>query len=146
MIIKALLLWTFSVSGIRVGLKMLTVLFIGGASGSAQLLGCQRTDGAGRFDISRLHFQKNQGFASFCPMVMLFFSALCPAAWHAQARPWGSSPSAHFFRTNGAKKPCGFWARLFGMFGEENHPTNGGKESKTDCECTGRIQLFSQEL
>jgi len=33
--------------GIRVGLKMLTVLFIGGASGSAQLLGCQRTDGAG---------------------------------------------------------------------------------------------------
>jgi len=33
--------------GIRVGLKMLTMLFIGGASGSAQLLGCQRTDGAG---------------------------------------------------------------------------------------------------
>eukprot|EP00435_Cladocopium_sp_Y103_P013945 s3795_g3.t1 len=35
--------------GIRVGLKMLTVLFIGGASGSVQLLGCQRTDGAGLF-------------------------------------------------------------------------------------------------
>jgi len=33
--------------GIRIGLKTLTVLFIGGASGSAQLLGCQRTDGAG---------------------------------------------------------------------------------------------------
>jgi len=33
--------------GIRVGLKMLTVLFIGGASGSAQLLGCQQNDGAG---------------------------------------------------------------------------------------------------
>ena len=26
---------------------MLTVLFIGGASGSAQLLGCQQNDGAG---------------------------------------------------------------------------------------------------
>ncbi|CAK9032585.1 unnamed protein product [Durusdinium trenchii] len=33
--------------GIRVGLKILTVLFIGGASGSAQLLGCQEVDGAG---------------------------------------------------------------------------------------------------
>ena len=43
-------------SGIRVGLKMLTVLFIGGASGSAQLLGCQRTDGAGRF-IATVDFQ-----------------------------------------------------------------------------------------
>jgi len=49
MIIKVLVLRSFSASGIRVGLKMLTVLFIGGASGSAQLLGCQRTDGAGRF-------------------------------------------------------------------------------------------------
>ena len=29
------------------GLKILTVLFIGGASGSAQLLGCQEVDGAG---------------------------------------------------------------------------------------------------
>jgi hypothetical protein len=47
MIIKVLVLRSFSASGIRVGLKMLTVLFIGGASGSAQLLGCQRTDGAG---------------------------------------------------------------------------------------------------
>ena len=46
-VIKVLVLRSFSVSGIRVGLKMLTVLFIGGASGSAQLLGCQRTDGAG---------------------------------------------------------------------------------------------------
>ena len=34
-------------SGIRIGLKTLTVLFIGGASGSAQLLACQRRDGAG---------------------------------------------------------------------------------------------------
>eukprot|EP00913_Durusdinium_trenchii_P019936 g18739.t1 len=33
--------------GICVGLKILTVLFIGGASGSAQLLGCQEVDGAG---------------------------------------------------------------------------------------------------
>ena len=47
MMVKVLVLWSFSVSGIRFGLKMLTVLFIGGASGSAQLLGCQRTDGAG---------------------------------------------------------------------------------------------------
>ena len=47
MIVKVLVLRSFSVSGIRFGLKMLTVLFIGGASGSAQLLGCQRTDGAG---------------------------------------------------------------------------------------------------
>ena len=47
----------FSVSGIRLGLKMLTVLFIGGASGSAQLLGCQRTDGAGAFNIAMGAFQ-----------------------------------------------------------------------------------------
>ena len=56
MIIKVLVLRSFSASGIRVGLKMLTVLFIGGASGSAQLLGCQRTDGAGRF-IATVDFQ-----------------------------------------------------------------------------------------
>ena len=48
-------------SGIRVGLKMLTVLFIGGASGSAQLLGCQRTDGAGGRFIVTVDFQVQCG-------------------------------------------------------------------------------------
>ena len=49
-------------SGIRIGLKTLTVLFIGGASGSAQLLGCQRTDGAGERCCGRFKYGSFQAF------------------------------------------------------------------------------------
>ena len=34
--------------GIRIALKILAVLFIGGAAGAAQLLSCQMVDGSGR--------------------------------------------------------------------------------------------------
>ena len=33
--------------GIHIGLKILTLLFIGGAAGTAQLLACERMDGTG---------------------------------------------------------------------------------------------------
>ncbi|CAK9004781.1 unnamed protein product, partial [Durusdinium trenchii] len=44
-------------TGIQIGLKVLTVLFIGGAAGSAQLLGCQRTDGTGQAPLESWAFR-----------------------------------------------------------------------------------------
>ncbi|CAK9007435.1 unnamed protein product [Durusdinium trenchii] len=38
-------------TGIRVGLKLLTLLYIGGASGTAQLLECQEVDGGGKVSL-----------------------------------------------------------------------------------------------
>ena len=69
-------------------------------------------------------------------MVTLFFLGRALGAF-SQAHPWRSLPSARFFHTTDAKKPCGFWARLF----EEL----AGMLHEADCECTRisrRIQLF----
>lgn len=47
----------FQGTGIHIGLKILTLLFIGGAAGTAQLLACERMDGTGKAALNDFSFR-----------------------------------------------------------------------------------------
>ncbi|CAJ1391037.1 unnamed protein product [Effrenium voratum] len=59
LLVSCLAVEVYNGSGIRAALKVLTMLYIGGASATSKLLSCQRADGAGNLLPTELTFRKS---------------------------------------------------------------------------------------